>query len=269
VAAAGLVLGGCTDPTTPTADPTATPDPLAPGRSADPSAGHPDGSPADAADPAASWLARLPPEVRSGPADRAAVALTFHGQGDPALAERVLGALESAGARGTVLAVGSWLAEQPALARRILAGGHELGNHTQHHLDLAALAEADAYAEIRQCADVLHGLTGSIGTWFRPSQTWHATATIRALAGRAGYPTCLSYDVDPLDYTEPGAEAVAGNTLNSVHNGAIVSLHLGHDGTLAALPAILAGLGRLGLRAVTVTELLRGASPLRSRPGHG
>jgi len=38
--------------------------------------------------------------------------------------------------------------------------------------------------------------------------------------------------------------------------GSIVSLHLGHAGTVTALPAILHGLARRGLRPVTLTGLL-------------
>ena len=38
--------------------------------------------------------------------------------------------------------------------------------------------------------------------------------------------------------------------------GSIVSLHLGHTGTVTALPAILRGLSRRGLRPVTLTGLL-------------
>jgi peptidoglycan/xylan/chitin deacetylase (PgdA/CDA1 family) len=175
------------------------------------------GTPGATASPtAAQALGPLPPEVTQGPADRAAVALTFHGQGDPAQAEALLKELENGGARVTVLAVGSWLAAQPAMARRILDGGHELGNHTQNHADLAHLDPSAVYAEINSCAELLSRLTGSIGTWFRPSQTRFATPTIRSQATRVGYRTCLSYSLDPLDYTDPGAAAIVKNVATAV-----------------------------------------------------
>ncbi len=56
-------------------------------------------------------------------ARRQQVALTFHGNGDPALAEALLRAVEAKGAKITVFAVGNWLAANPALGRRILSGG--------------------------------------------------------------------------------------------------------------------------------------------------
>ncbi|WP_369216598.1 polysaccharide deacetylase family protein, partial [Streptomyces flavofungini] len=184
------------------------------------------------------------------------VALTFHGQGDPATAKALLGAAEKAGARVTVLAVGGWLDEHPGLARRVLDGGHDLGNHTLRHLDINAMSEADAYAEITGCADRLRRLTGSIGTWFRPSRAERASPLVERLARRAGYPHVLSYDVDSLDFTSPGAPAVTRNVASGVRAGSVVSLHFGYADTVAALPAVLHVLQRRGLRAVTTTELL-------------
>ncbi|UQU67616.1 polysaccharide deacetylase family protein [Couchioplanes caeruleus] len=195
-------------------------------------------------------------EISHGRRDSRKVALTFHGQGDPVLADRLLTHLAAGGARVTVLAVGTWLAAQPQLAARILADGHELGNHTQHHGDLKQMSAAQVYAEIRACARVLESATGSIGRWFRPSQTRHATDTIRTQAAKAGYATCLSYDVDSLDHTDPPPATIIETTLGAVRGGSVVSLHLGHEGTVQAMEPLLAGLRRRGLRTVTVSELM-------------
>ncbi|MEY9967775.1 peptidoglycan/xylan/chitin deacetylase (PgdA/CDA1 family) [Streptacidiphilus sp. MAP12-16] len=208
---------------------------------------------ADAAPPLA---AGLPFEISTGPRSRPLVALTFHGQGDPKIASALLAEAERAGARVTVMAVGSWLDAQPAMARRVLDGGHELGNHTQNHLAISTLSADQAYAEIARCADRLKQLTGSVGRWFRPSQAQDCTPTVAAQARRAGYGHCLGYDLDSLDYTDPGAPAVSRTVLAAVQPGSVVSLHFGHTGTVTALPAILDGLHQRGLRAVTTSELL-------------
>ncbi|MFJ5078044.1 polysaccharide deacetylase family protein [Streptomyces sp. NPDC088553] len=211
---------------------------------------------APVAAPAPRRLPGQPAEITHGPRDRPRVALTFHGQGDPALARTLLGQAEKAGARVTVLAVGSWLDRYPDLARRVLDGGHDLGNHTQRHIDVNALTETEALAEIEACATRLRRLTGSIGTWFRPSRTQHAAPAVLRAAHRAGYPHVLSYDVDSLDFTSPGAGAVVRNVTGPVRAGSVVSLHFGYPDTAAALPLLLADLDRRGLRAVTTTELL-------------
>ncbi|WP_367320690.1 polysaccharide deacetylase family protein [Streptomyces sp. HUAS ZL42] len=198
----------------------------------------------------------LPAQLTHGPRNHPRIALTFHGQGDPETAEALLTEAERHGARLTVLAVGTWLDEHPTLARRILDGGHDLGNHTHRHVDINALPEADAEQEILACADRLKRLTGSIGTWFRPSRAARASPLVERLAKRAGYPHVLSYDVDSLDFTAPGAPAVARKVLDEIRNGSVVSLHFGYPDTVAALPVVLEELDRRGLRAVTTTELL-------------
>ncbi|MFF8645286.1 polysaccharide deacetylase family protein [Streptomyces sp. NPDC015345] len=234
----------------------------APARDRPPASGTPGPSPtraprpAPAAAPAPRRFPGRPVQITHGARTRAEVALTFHGHGDPATAKALLTEAEKAGARVTVLAVGTWLDEHPGLARRVLDGGHDLGNHTLRHLDINGMPEADAYAEITGCADRLRRLTGSIGTWFRPSRTRTATPLVERLARRAGYPHVLSYDVDSLDHTSPGAPAITRTIAAGVRAGSVVSLHFGYADTVAALPDVLQELERRGLRAVTTTELL-------------
>ncbi|MEV8099958.1 polysaccharide deacetylase family protein [Kitasatospora sp. NPDC085879] len=193
--------------------------------------------------------------MSSGPRDGDRVALTFHGQGGADVAEALLAGAAAAGARITVLAVGTWLDEQPDIARRILDAGHELGNHTLTHRNISAMGADAAYAEIAGCAERLERLTGSRGRWLRPSQAEYCTPTLTAQARRAGYEHCLGYDVDSLDYTDPGPAAVRRNVMDRIRPGSVVSLHFGHHGTVLALPDILRDLEARGLRAVTASEL--------------
>ena len=184
------------------------------------------------------------------------MALTFHGNGDPALAEALLRAAEAHSAKITVFAVGNWLAANMALGRRILAAGHELANHTYTHPDLGALSESGVEDEFARARDVLQQVSGTNGLYARPSQMNRATPLVLEAAGRVGYRTVVAFDVDPSDYLDPGATAVISRTLAGVQRGSIVSMHLGHLGTVQALPAILDGLATKGLIPVTVKTLL-------------
>ncbi|SDS76534.1 Peptidoglycan/xylan/chitin deacetylase, PgdA/CDA1 family [Actinopolymorpha singaporensis] len=254
-AAAGVLLCGCAaartkDHSSPSAQATSHPAPT-----------HTDHGSVVQNAPTTAPPAGKPPrtvvEIGHGPRSLPRVALTFHGAGDPTTAEALLRAAEHAGTPVTVLAVGTWLAQNPGMAGRIRRGGHELGNHTLNHLPMRQLDESRAYDEIAGCAAVLHRLTGSTGRWFRASGTQYTTPLIRAAAARAGYRSCLSYDVDTRDYLDPGAATVIRNGVELARPGSILSLHLGHPGTVRALPALVGGLRARGLRPVTVTELLR------------
>jgi peptidoglycan/xylan/chitin deacetylase (PgdA/CDA1 family) len=186
------------------------------------------------------------------------VALTFHGAGSTELARRALTIASQHHAHFTVLAVGLWLSANEGLGRDIIAAGHDLGNHTWSHQVMPRLSLAEASLEIGRGADAVAAVQGKPGDLFRPSGTPASTATIRTAARAHGYHRCLSYGVDPLDYLDPGAHAIRVRTLDQIYAGAIVSLHLGHPGTIEALPGILTALHDRHLQAVTVTTLLGG-----------
>jgi peptidoglycan/xylan/chitin deacetylase (PgdA/CDA1 family) len=203
--------------------------------------------------PVAAFVAR-------GPASGDRVALTFHTNGDLGLADQLLDILAARHVRITSFIVGNWLDANPDMAKRIADGGHEFANHTYTHPTFGQLSHDAMLDEVVRCRDVLVRLTGGPGAAFRPSGTDDGTSSpgeaILAVAGEAGYHTVLGFDVDPLDYDDPGAAAVTERTLSAVHPGAIVSLHFGHSGTVAALPAILDGLDQRHLSPVTVSKLL-------------
>ena len=165
-------------------------------------------------------------------------------RGTRRVADGVLRVLERFGAPSTVFAVGTWLDAFPHMGRRILDGGHDLGNHTYQHLPMGTLDAATAYSQIARGSAAIMRCTGQAARWFRPSGIVHATPRILAAANLAGFEHCIGYDVDPADYTDPGARLVTARTLRSARAGAIVSLHLGHAGTLTALPAVLRGARR-------------------------
>ena len=217
--------------------------------------------------PTSSAPGTLPPTSAAGPpgparyvpnGDRAGsrVALTFHASGDPALAQQLLDVVLRAGVPITVFGVGQWMAAHPDLVNRIAHDGHELANHTLTHQAMGQLSADRIGQEVVGCAGVLRNLTGSIAAWFRPSGIAVPTATILEQAGRAGYPVSVGYDVDSLDFQDPGAAAVQANVLDHVQPGSIVSLHFGHQGTIAAFGPIVDGLRGRRLQPVTVSRLL-------------
>ena len=158
----------------------------------------------------------------------------------------------------TVFAVGQWLAANPTMAEKILAAGHELANHTYTHPALASQPRATIESEITRCRDVLRAQTGSGGRWFRPSGVEGTpNATILAEAGLAGYPVVVGFDVDPLDYEDPGANAIVSRTATKLQAGSIVSLHLGHAGTVAAFERLVTSARGRGLEPVVVSDLLQ------------
>ena len=198
--------------------------------------------------------------VDAGPTDEPRVALTFHTDGNLVLAQQLLDELANKNVVMTAFIVGEWLDANPSWARKLLDGGHELANHTYTHPAFASLSPAEMRDEIDRCRDVLVRLGGSPGAFFRPSGTDDGTTApsdvVLHVAGEAGYATVLGFDVDPLDYNDPGADVVVRRTLEAARPGSIVSLHFGHPGTVAAIPGIVDGLHAKDLTPVHASQLL-------------
>lgn len=201
----------------------------------------------------ARWVVR-------GPDSPNRVALTFHTDGDLALADQILRTLRQRSVPITSFLVGEWLAANPDWAARLTDDGHELANHTYTHPTFSGLSPAAMRDEITRTRDLLVRLTGAPGRFFRPSGTANGvdspSAAVLEAAGDSGYAVVLGYDVDPLDYQSPAPDVIAQRVLGGAKPGSVVSLHFGYPNTLAALPAILDGLSARGLTPVTASKLL-------------
>jgi peptidoglycan/xylan/chitin deacetylase (PgdA/CDA1 family) len=69
----------------------------------------------------------------------------------------------------------------------------------------------------------------------------------------------IQWDVDPTDWSRPGAAVIAQRVLSAVHAGSIVIMHDGggdRSETVAALRTIVPGLLARGYHLVTVPQLL-------------
>jgi len=195
--------------------------------------------------------------VYSGPRDRKMVAFTFHGSGPLALTQEMLDQTKRLSAPITVFAVGTWLQQNPSITHAILNAGHELENHTYTHPQLRGAGASTVSREVVGCRDVLKAQTGTGGTYFRPSgMEGNYPQVVMDEAGLAGYPVVCGFDVDPSDYLDPGAAAIEARVRAELKPGSIVSLHLGHAGTVAAFPTLVADARARGLQPVLVRELL-------------
>jgi hypothetical protein len=74
------------------------------------------------------------------------------------------------------------------------------------------------------------------------------------------------WDVDPLDWKDPGPTTVANRILKETRAGSIVLSHDIHKGTVEAMPSTLEQLGSKRFKFVTVSELIGLATPEPPKP---
>jgi peptidoglycan-N-acetylglucosamine deacetylase len=205
-------------------------------------------------------------------------ALTFDDGPDPELTPAILAVLHRYGVQATFNVVGYSAMRHPDLIRALLDAGHELGNHTWTHQDLALQSPDATWRQLDRGLAAIQRTAGVRPRFFRPPRG-ELTGTALQAAARLGHDILLwSVTRGPGGVGTP--RAVADHLATSVEPGDVVGLHDGigratfdrggaHARFLrarrrvevAALPAAIERLQARDLRLVTVSALLDAAGP--------
>ncbi len=197
------------------------------------------------------------------------VALTFDDGPSADWTPKVLDVLKQKGVKATFFVIGENGEANPRLVQRILADGHEIGNHTFTHPNIAQASAEGARVELNATQRLVQALTGRSVRLFRPPFFGDAEPStpeeIRAvqLAQSLGYAT-VGLRVDPDDWAGPSADTIVNRIMermsdtNPETRGQVILLHdAGGDRsqTVAALPRIIDGLRAKGLEIVPISQL--------------
>jgi len=188
-----------------------------------------------------------------GDKSRREVALTFDDGPHPAFTARLLDLLKREHVKATFFLVGKKVDEAPAMAARIAREGHEVGNHTYHHMNLDKLTPEQAGAEIRQANEAVHRACGITPVSFRPPGGHHSEVVYQAAAKQAM--RTVFWTDDPGDFAKPAPDVIEARILKDLDNGSDILLHDGIEPTLQILPELIARLRREGYRFVTISEM--------------
>ncbi|MFD6948696.1 polysaccharide deacetylase [Nocardiopsis sp. TSRI0078] len=177
------------------------------------------------------------------------VALTFD-DGPGEHTDALLDILDEYDARATFYVLGSLVEEFPDPMRRMAEEGHELGNHTWKHDDLARMSGTEIRKDIKRTNEAVRELTGSLPRTIRPPY-----GSLDGTVRRSVDQPFVLWDVDTLDWKNRDSDAVSGHALDHTVPGSVVLFHDIHETSVQAVPAVLAGLHRQGYHFVTVTDI--------------
>ena len=191
------------------------------------------------------------------------VALTFDDGPTKGATDEVLKALQEMNVKATFFVIGGELEENMDEARKIVAAGHELGNHSYSHVRMLLVTPSFVQQEIEK-TDVLirrAGYTGEIN--FRPPYGKKLLALPYYLS-KTGRRTIM-WDVEPDSKPKIASDSgsIIEETRARVRPGSIILLHVMYPGrqpSLKAVRGIIESLEREGYRFATVSELLTVAS---------
>jgi peptidoglycan/xylan/chitin deacetylase (PgdA/CDA1 family) len=213
--------------------------------------------------PRSTWfgpnLSRLPEAATR----RGEVVISIDDGPDPEVTPRVLDLLDTAGVRATFFCIAERVAEQPALAREIVARGHDIQNHTASHRHTFSLLGPRGYAaELARAQRLVETVTGQPPRCFRAPAGFRNPFLAPVLA-RLGL-TQVSWTRRGFDTRETDADRVLRRLTRGLSAGDILLLHDGHAARdaagepvlLAVLPPLIAQCRAAGLRPVRLSDAL-------------
>jgi cellulose synthase/poly-beta-1,6-N-acetylglucosamine synthase-like glycosyltransferase/peptidoglycan/xylan/chitin deacetylase (PgdA/CDA1 family) len=190
------------------------------------------------------------------------IALTFDDGPDPKWTPKVLQVLKENDAHGTFFVVGSEVARNPDLTRRITADGNELGLHTFTHPNMQLLAPwrrslelSQTQVAIAQAANVRTNLV-RFPYSSKPQAIDEVNWGLVKEAGKHGYLVVVN-DRDSEDWQRPGVAEIVRHATPPPDSSAVILFHdAGGDRsqTLAALKVFIPMMKERGYRFTTVTE---------------
>jgi len=223
----------------------------------------PSPSPTPASSPEASTGASKPATWFSVNVDGPYIAMTFDDGPSPETTPRLLDILKQRNIKATFFMIGQNAERNPAIVKRILADGHEIGNHSWTHPQLSKLSDDRVTEEINKTQNAIKDASGYTPVLMRPPYG-AITARQKDWIEKQFGLSVIIWSVDPFDWKRPGASVIEERILAGARPGAIVLSHDIHKQTVDAMPATLDALAAKGFKFVTVSQLIAMNKPKSS-----
>lgn len=184
------------------------------------------------------------------------IALTFDaawGNEDTGI---LLDILKKHNIKATFFATGGWVSSYPEDVKKILAEGHDLGNHSENHKNMSTLNHTEQEEEIMLVHNRVKQLTDYEMFLFRPPYGDYDEALIDCVTDCGYY--AIQWDVDSLDWKDYGTDSIIRTVTEHKHlgNGSIILMHNGAKYTASALERIIVSLQSEGYEFVPLSELI-------------
>lgn len=166
----------------------------------------------------------------------------------------ILSVLKEKQVKATFFLDGSWLKKHPAMARQIVAQGHEIGNHAYSHPLMSQISSDRMEKEIGKTEALIAQYLRRHSRWFAPP-AGDMNRKVIEVAEKHRMKTVL-WTVDTIDWRKSSTpEKIIDRVRKGVGNGSLILAHP-TDRTLQALPTMIESIRKKGLQLLTVSEVL-------------
>ncbi|HEY2421452.1 MAG TPA: polysaccharide deacetylase family protein [Neobacillus sp.] len=191
------------------------------------------------------------------------VAITFDDGPHPVFTPKILDILAKYDAKATFFVAGNKGIRFPDILKREVKEGHEIANHTFHHIYNKNITSAKLTSELVETDKIIQKFTGFKPTLYRPVGGHYNDLIIHTAIKNGKAVILWSWNQDPRDWKNPPARQICNYVTKGVKPGNIILFHDWHGSeytktcqTVNALETILDFLAKNGYKCVTVSELL-------------
>lgn len=194
--------------------------------------------------------------ISKGLKDDKMISLTFDAGDSAENTETILDVLKSNDVQTTMFLTGSWVEKFPQLAKRIIADGHEIANHSYNHPDLTKLSKNEIQSELKHGFDSFEKILGTKGSpLFRPPFGYWNKNLLEA-AGQMDIPFTIYWSIDTIDWQEQTVEIMCNRILSKLTGNDIILAHINGKTTAVAISLVIPELKKQGYKLVKVSEML-------------
>lgn len=190
------------------------------------------------------------------------VALTFDDGPHPVFTPQILDILAKYDAKATFFVAGNKVVRFPDLLKREVKEGHEIANHTFHHI-YGNITSAKLSSELEETDKMIKQFTGLKPSLYRPVGGFNNDVIINTALKNGKTVVFWSWYQDSRDWANPPANQMCSYIKKGIKPGNIILFHDWHGSeytqtcsTVKALDNILDFLDKNGYKSVTVSELL-------------
>nr|WP_198044754.1 polysaccharide deacetylase family protein [Lysinibacillus timonensis] len=188
--------------------------------------------------------------------DQKEVALTFDDYAGDATTSAILDILDHYKIKSTFFLIGRGAEQNPNLAKLILDAGHEVANHSFHHLDVTQMDPVDLQKDVIKADQVLAEAIQDIPLrYFRPAQGIIDEESAKIISA-TGIDVIAMYDVTSFDWdTSLSAQDIYQRVMEDTKPGSVIVMHiLDGKNNIEALPLIIEDLLSQGYEFKLMSE---------------
>jgi peptidoglycan/xylan/chitin deacetylase (PgdA/CDA1 family) len=197
------------------------------------------------------------------------VALTFDDGPTPGATEEILSILKEENVKATFFVIGADLERNLEEGRKIVAAGHELGNHSYSHERMVLKTPSFIESEIERTDQLIRQAGYQSTIHFRPP-FGKKLILLPYFLSRTSRKT-ITWDVEPDSYPEIAGNSnrIVSHVMEKVRPGSIILLHVmypSRGASLKAVKGVITGLKGEGYSFKTVSQMLGILGPQAGAP---